>query len=124
MHFRVLPLLAALLLAACGGSNSGSDVVVANPVRGQLLQKPPALVSTVTAPSLLLALNALADQQLLAISGTPLCDIAVHNIRYATVRRTDGAVRQRSRLPRPPPDSPVRAWDHDRPRVRHDESAG
>jgi len=34
---------------------------------------------------LLLALNALANQQLLAISGTPLCDIAVYNIRYATV---------------------------------------
>ena len=53
--------------------------------RGQLLQSPPELVSTVTAPALLLALNALANTQLLAISGTPLCDIAVHRIRYATV---------------------------------------
>ena len=78
-------LLTALLLAACGGSNPGSGAVVANPTRGQLLQSPPELVSTVTAPALLLALNALANQQLLAISGTPLCDIAVHRIRYATV---------------------------------------
>ena len=85
IHFRALPFLAALLLAACGGGNSGSDVVVTDPVRGQLLQNPPELVSTVTAPALLLALNALANQQLLAISGTPLCDVAVHNIRYATV---------------------------------------
>jgi len=85
IHFRALPFLAALLLAACGGSNSGSGTVPANPVRGQLLQTPPELVSTVTPPALLLALNALANQQLLAISGTPLCDIAVYNIRYATV---------------------------------------
>ena len=85
IHFRALPFFAALLLGACGGSNSGSDVVVTDPVRGQLLQTPPELVSTVTAPALLLALNALANQQLLAISGTPLCDIAVHSIRYATV---------------------------------------
>jgi len=84
-HVIAIPLLAAVLLAACGGSNPGSDVVVANPVHGQLLQNPPELVSTVTAPALLLALNALANQRLLAISGTPLCDIAVHRIRYATV---------------------------------------
>ena len=77
--------LSALVLAACGGSNPGSGAVVANPTRGQLLQNPPELVSTVTAPALLLALNALANTQLLAISGTPLCDIAVHRIRYATV---------------------------------------
>lgn len=82
---KALPLLTAVLLAACGGSNPGSDVVVANPVRGQLLQNPPELVSTVTAPALLLALNALSNQQLLAVSGTPLCDVAVHRIRYATV---------------------------------------
>jgi hypothetical protein len=85
IQIKAFPLLTAILLAACDGSNSGSDAVVANPLRGQLLQKPPELVSTVTAPALLLALNALANQQLLAISGTPLCDIAVYNIRYATV---------------------------------------
>jgi hypothetical protein len=56
-----------------------------NPARGQLLQSPPELVTVVTAPALLLALNTLANRQLLAISGTPLCDVAVHRIRYATV---------------------------------------
>jgi len=85
IHARTLSLLTALLLAACGGSNSGSDLVATNPARGQLLQSPPELVSMVTAPALLLILNTLANQQLLAISGTPLCDIAVHHIRYATV---------------------------------------
>jgi len=85
---QALFILTALLLTACGGSNSGSDAVVVNPARGQLLQKPPELVSTVTAPALLLALNTLLNRQLLAVSGTPLCDVAVHRIRYATV---DGA---------------------------------
>ena len=92
IQLGALPLLVALLLAACGGSSSGSDAVVSNPVRGQLLQRPPELVSTVTAPALLLALNTLANQQLLAIGGTPLCDIAVHRIRYATV---GGATKRR-----------------------------
>ena len=90
-HIKSLPLLTAVLLAACGGSNPGSDDVVANPARGQLLQSPPELVATVTAPALLLALNTLANQQLLAISGTPLCDVAVHRIRYATVGGTNEA---------------------------------
>jgi pimeloyl-ACP methyl ester carboxylesterase len=84
-----LSVLTALLLAACGGSNSGSDAVVANPARGELLQRPPELVSIATAPALLLALNALTNPQFLAISGTPLCDVAVHRIRYATVGGAD-----------------------------------
>jgi poly(3-hydroxybutyrate) depolymerase len=88
IHGQALFILTALLLTACGGSKSGSDAVVVNPARGQLLQKPPELVSTVTAPALLLALNTLLNRQLLAVSGTPLCDVAVHRIRYATV---DGA---------------------------------
>jgi poly(3-hydroxybutyrate) depolymerase len=85
IHLKALYLLTTLLLAGCGGDNSASDPVAADPTRGQLLQSPPELVSTVTAPALLLALSALTNQQLLAISGTPLCDIAVHQIRYATV---------------------------------------
>jgi S-formylglutathione hydrolase FrmB len=83
---KALVLVTAILLAACGGGNgSGNSETVASPARGQLLQSPPELVSIVTAPALLLALNGLANQQLLAVSGTPLCDIAVHQIRYATV---------------------------------------
>jgi hypothetical protein len=77
-------LTALLLLAACGGSNSGSDAA-APPARGTLLQSPPELLSTLTAPSLLIELNAAANQQLLALGGTPLCDIAAYHIRYETV---------------------------------------
>jgi hypothetical protein len=89
-HARVLPLLGALLLAACGGSGPGSaggPVVPPGTVtpRGALLQDPPELASTATAPALLLELDSLANGQLLSLLGTPSCDVAVYHIRYATV---------------------------------------
>ena len=78
----------ALLLAACGGSSpfAGRPVTLpADPPRGTLLQNPPELASTVTAPALLLELNPLANGQVLPLLGTPVCDVAVYHIRYATV---------------------------------------
>jgi hypothetical protein len=57
----------------------------ANPPRGTLLQSPPDLLSTVTASDLLLELNTAANQQLLSLSGTPVCDILTYHIEYATV---------------------------------------
>ncbi|MCJ7452228.1 MAG: prolyl oligopeptidase family serine peptidase [Steroidobacteraceae bacterium] len=87
---RVLPLLGTLLLAACGGSgagSAGSPIVVpgGDTARGTLLQDPPELASTATAPALLLELDSLANGQLLSLLGTPSCDVAVYHIRYATV---------------------------------------
>ena len=79
----VLP-FPALLLAACSGGNLDTGAA-ANPPRGTLLQSPPALLSTVTAPSLLLELNTGANQQLLALAGTPVCDVLIYHIEYATV---------------------------------------
>jgi hypothetical protein len=78
------PFLAALLLAACGGGMSDSGAGT-TPTRGTLLQSPPELLSTVTAPNLLLELNILANQQLLSLSGTPACDILLYHIKYTTV---------------------------------------
>jgi len=74
------------MLTACGGGSTETAAVVANPTpaRGTLLQNPPGLV-TVTAPNLLLKIGASVDRQLLALAGTPLCDIAVFHIRYQTV---------------------------------------
>ena len=90
VRFQTTLLLATLLLAACSGGNKSDRVpVVPSTARGALLQKPPTLVTTISAPALLLALNALANQQVLAVSGTPLCDVAVHQIRYATVGGTN-----------------------------------
>jgi alpha/beta superfamily hydrolase len=79
--------LLAALLGACGGSgggNSGSAVTPV-PARGTLLQIPPQLVATVPAPSLLLELNASANQQLYSLSGAPACDILIYHIKYETV---------------------------------------
>src|ERR1700691_635933 len=89
--------LATSLLVACGGGASntpagasnttgGSQPVVStSPPRGTLLQSPPQLLSTVTAPSLLLELNLLTNQQLLSLSGAPVCDILLYHIEYETV---------------------------------------
>jgi len=89
-------LLAMALLVACGGGNGGDGGASnptagpqpgagTNPLRGTLLQSPPQLLSTVTAPSLLLELNLLTNQQLLSLSGTPVCDILLYHIEYETV---------------------------------------
>jgi hypothetical protein len=81
-------LLAALLLAACGGAGGGGvpiSAAAAPPSRGTLLQSPPELLSTLTASSLLLELNIAANQQLLSLSGPPICDILMYHIEYATV---------------------------------------
>ena len=79
-------LLAAVLLAGCGGgmghSDSGSPAL---PARGTLLQSAPELLSTVTAPSLLLQLNLAANQLLFSVSGSPVCDILFYHIKYETV---------------------------------------
>jgi hypothetical protein len=80
----VISTLAALVLGACGGGNSGMTTA-ANPQRGDLLENPPQHVATVTAASLLLDLNTTANAQLLLLGGTPLCDIAVYHMRYQTV---------------------------------------
>lgn len=79
--------LASLLLAGCGGGNN-PDMAPggsASPPRGTLLQSPPTLLSTLTAPSLLLELNLAVNQPLLAQSGVPVCDILMYDISYATV---------------------------------------
>jgi dienelactone hydrolase len=87
-----VPFIAALLLAACGGGGGGMGTsgsgVGATPPRGALLQSPPGLLSTLTAPALLLELNVAANQQLLSLSGAPVCDILMYDIQYETV---DGA---------------------------------
>src|SRR6202163_2991946 len=74
-----------ILLAACGGGGGKSDSGAAAPARGTLLQSPPGLLSTLTAPNLLLELNLAANQQLFSLSGAPVCDILMYDIEYETV---------------------------------------
>ena len=79
-------ILPALLLAACGsGSGSSESGTSAAPPRGTLLENPPALLSTITAPALLVELNVASNQPLLSLSGAPVCDILIYRIKYATV---------------------------------------
>jgi len=77
----------ALLLAACGGSDSmQSGAGSGPPQRGALLQSPAQLLSTVTTSTLLAELNAgVANQQVLALSGPPVCDVLLYHIEYETV---------------------------------------
>ena len=81
----VLALSASCLLMGCGsggtGSGSGGS---APPPRGTLLQNPPMLLSTQTVAGLFAELSGSANQTLLALSGVPLCDIQVFQIRYVT----------------------------------------
>jgi hypothetical protein len=78
----------ALLLAGCGGGggmdNSGSGTPP-TPARGTLLDSAPQLLSTLTAPSLLLELNLSANQLLFSVSGSPVCDILFYHFNYETV---------------------------------------
>ena len=74
----------AFLLAACGNSGESGTTSVAPP-RGTLLQSPPELLSTVTAPALLLELNIATNQQLLSLSGAPVCGVLIYHIQYTTV---------------------------------------
>ena len=81
-----LPSAPALLLAACGGGGMQSNSGGAPPQRGTLLQTPPQLLSTVTTSALLAELNAAAaNQQVLSLSGPPVCDFLMYHIEYETV---------------------------------------
>lgn len=78
----------ALLLSACGGNGGSGNGGGSHgpPPRGTLLQSAPQRLSTVTTSDLLIELNAAAaNQQVLALSGPPACDILVYHIEYETV---------------------------------------
>ncbi len=85
-------LIVALLIGGCGGTGDmGGDAGGAgsgaggSPPEGALLQSPAQLLSTVTAPSLLLQLNLATNQQLFSLSGSPVCDVLIYKIQYETV---------------------------------------
>jgi hypothetical protein len=82
--------LLALLLSACGGGGGGSATDGGAggptvPARGTLLDSPPALLSTLTASTLLTELNAATNLTLLSLSGAPVCDVLMYDVRYETV---------------------------------------
>ena len=85
IHGVALAFGASWLLMACGTGGTGSGPVGSVPApRGTLLQYPPALLSTQTVAGLISELSGSKNQTLLALSGVPLCDIQVFQIRYVT----------------------------------------
>ena len=88
MKRHYLPLIAAFVLAACGGgSGDGKSGGTPNapPSRGTLLQNPPGLLSTLTISDLLTELELPINALLLSVSSAPLCDILFYHIEYETV---------------------------------------
>jgi dienelactone hydrolase len=87
MKRHYLPVIAVLVLAACGGSGGGASSVNPNapPSRGALLQSPPALLSTLTISGQLTELELPINALLLSVSSAPLCDILFYHIEYETV---------------------------------------
>lgn len=87
-------LVAALVLAACGGSSGGDPGSVGTQdtsgARGSLLQNPPVRTTALSAVDFKSSLQATATGKgLLAVAGTPLCDIDVQYIQYGTVGALD-----------------------------------
>jgi len=90
-----LCLVSALLVAGCGGAGDGGSgggsggggmsSTPSTPAEGTLLQNAVQLLSTLTAPSLLLELNLATNQPLLSLSGAPVCDVLIYKIQYETV---------------------------------------
>ncbi len=80
----MFPALSGVLLAACGGGDSGRQTQ-APPARGTLLQSAPQLLATVTSPELLLQVNAGANQTLASLGVAPICDVLMYSIEYETV---------------------------------------
>ena len=83
-HLIALALSASWLLLACGAGGTGAGSVSVPPPRGTLLQNPPVLLSSESATGLLTELSGGGNQTLLALSGVPLCDIQIYQIRYVT----------------------------------------
>ena len=84
----------SLLVAGCGGNddepdNGGDDGGGGGPTRGQLLQSPPELVTTVTAADILEQASGSDILALLPLAENMVCDVAVHRINYATVGGND-----------------------------------
>lgn len=87
-HLRRATIFATVLLTCCGGSGpdgAGGGTPDVTPARGRLLQNPPALASTLSAPALLLELRLVSDAQVLTLGGNVRCDVAVYHMQYTTV---------------------------------------
>jgi hypothetical protein len=87
---RCATLLLAASVAACDGGSDDDEMPGDpgggnTPGPGELLDDPPALVTSLSAGNFLPGLDEPLRQALLLQAGTPICDVAVYKVRYATV---------------------------------------
>ena len=79
----------SLTLAACGGGNDDDmpmPAPAAPPVRGSLIQSPPARTASLTPATIAAALtNQPGAELLLDLIVAPKCGIDVHQVQYNTV---------------------------------------
>jgi len=78
--------VAAVVVAGCGGGNGDTTPTISSTTRGALLENPPIRVASLTAAAVSAQLQAsTSGQQLQAIAGTPACGVDAHYFHYATV---------------------------------------
>jgi hypothetical protein len=85
--FGGLGLVAALVLAACGGSDMGAPSTHdASGARGSLVYSPPLRITGMDAAEFTARLQgSAAGQGLLKVTGAPRCGVLFHYIEYGTV---------------------------------------
>jgi Prolyl oligopeptidase family len=78
--------VAALGLAACGGSNSPTGSVATSTARGTLVDNPALRVASLSAAAFTAQLNATSSgPQLIQLAGTPACGVDFYYFKYWTV---------------------------------------
>jgi hypothetical protein len=78
--------VAALGLAACGGTDSPTATVASSNARGTLVDNPSLRVASLNAAAFTAELNSSSTgQQLLQLAGTPACGVDFYYIKYWTV---------------------------------------
>jgi hypothetical protein len=79
-------LLAASLLAACGGKSTPTATIAASTARGTLVASPPLRTASLDAAGFLAQLGAsTSGKQLLQLTGNPTCGVDFYYIKFWTV---------------------------------------
>ena len=85
IHYGSLAASALVMLAACGGGNSGTssgaDAAPKSPVRGVLIENPPPRIQSVSATDFAASLS----KDVIGAAGSPVCGVDVHYIKFTTV---------------------------------------
>jgi len=78
--------LAAVLIAACGGSSGGTSMVTTSTAPGTLAENPPFRIASLDAATLAADLGSTTSgAQLLTLTGTPTCGVDFYYIKFWTV---------------------------------------